>query len=251
MRPALLVFALAACGDNIKPFEDGPPAVPPDGPPDAGIDAPPAPAMITISGQVIERRLNGAFPVAGVIVEAFTNQDETTVISSNVSDANGVFSLQIVTGGLALDGFLKGKKTGLVDTYLYPASFVDADLGNIPLQMLTQTNYETLSVLTQGNQLPGNGMVALQVLTGQEPDSEPVQGAVVTSAPAATAVRYNNNMIPSATAMVTGTDGVAYLFNVQPNVSVFVGATKFGETFQSHGLKARPDTLTTTLIAPP
>ncbi|MBX3157774.1 MAG: hypothetical protein KF773_17530 [Deltaproteobacteria bacterium] len=246
------ILVAAACGDNLRPATDATPGgdAPPIETPDAGIDAPPAPAMITISGTAIERRLNGAFPLEGVIVEAFTNQDEQTPISSVVTDTNGIFSLQIVTGGLALDGFLKARKTGLKDTYLYPAGFVAADLGGVPLQMLTATNYDTLSVLAQGNQMPGKGMVALQVLDGQSIDASGVFGATVTSAPAAT-VRYNNNGIPSSTATTTGTDGVAYLFNVQPNVSVFVGASKFGTTFQSHGLKARPDQLTTTLITPP
>jgi hypothetical protein len=251
---ATLACALlfGACGDNIKPFEDapvgGPDTPPADAPPDAGIDAPPAPATIIVSGSAIERRINGTFPVAGATVEAFTNQDEGTAIATATTDANGDFSLTIVTGGLALDGFLRSRKAGLVDTYLYPAGFVAADLAMVPLQMLTPQNFDTLSVLAQGNQMPGNGMVALQVLDSMAVNANGVQGCVVTSAPAATAVKYNNNGLPSSTATVTSTDGVAYLFNVQPNVSVFVGASKFGLTFQSHGLKARSNVLTTTLI---
>ena len=54
---------------------------------------------------------------------------------------------------------------------------------------------------------------------------------------------------PSQTATSTYTDGVAYLFNETPG-EITVSAMHPSMTFASHGLKAWPDVLTTTVIVP-
>jgi hypothetical protein len=256
MRLSLCValLTISSCGDNKVPavFEDA--AVEPDAglPPrmDAAIDAPPAPAMITLTGVATERDLSGTVPVAGVTIAAFANANETNPLASTTTNAAGQFTLPILTGGVALDGFLKASKAGLKDTYLYPATFVDGDLFGIPIQMLSQGNYDALSTLTQGDQLPQNGLIALQVLGAPPPAGQPVGGATVESQPPASAYHYNDATgTPSSLATSTHTDGVAYMFNV-PVGGVIVSAAKPGALFAAHDLKAWPDALTTTFVQP-
>ena len=119
-----------------------------------------------------------------------------------------------------------------------------------PVNMIATGDYDVLSTIAQGNQLPGNGLIALVVVNGSAATSTPVAGATVSSNPAATVYRYNLNGLPNVNATSTAVDGVAYMFNVRPDVPVTVSAVKTGTTFKSHGLKAWPDQLTTTLVTP-
>ena len=105
--------------------------------------------------------------------------------------------------------------------------------------MISQTNLNLLAALANTTQQAGNGLIALIVVDGATAQSMPVAGATVSSTPAAAAYRYDGtNALVSATATATGPDGVAYMFNVPPDVSVTVSATKTGSTFSSHSLKA-------------
>lgn len=217
------------------------------------LDAPPTMnAMITISGQATTRDQNGATPAAGVTIDGFRNSDEATPIATTTTDAQGNFSLTIETNGVAVDGFLRATKAGLKTTYLYPPYPLAMDYADAPVIMVTQATYDTLSTIAQANQQAGNAVVALVVTDG----TNPVAGAAVSSNPAANPApaRYNamvgTFVLPSATATVTFTDGIAYLFNLPPG-QVTVSATKSGSTFASHGLKGWADELTTTVIVPP
>ncbi len=257
MRPPhLAIFSFAflgfvACGGDSGGGDD------PDGPPgggdgpaaDAAVDAPPAPPMITITGTAVQRGLGGTQPVAQAQIGGYRNSDEAAAIATTMTDAQGNFTLVVSTGGVALDGFIKATRTGFRDTYLYPAAPIAADT-MAPVNMVTTGNYDTLSNLAQGNQQQGNGLIALVVVDGPTATSMPVAGATVSSTPASGAYRYNSGGFPNSQATATATDGVAYMFNAPPNVSVTVSATKAGMTFRSHALKARPDVLTTTLITP-
>src|SRR5687767_6784828 len=100
---SILVFA-AACGGSDDP----------------AVDATPVAQMIVVSGNAEELSASGSEPVADLLVEAFANSADTTVVASAMTDAAGNYSLTIQTNGQALDGFLKATKAGLVDTYLYP-----------------------------------------------------------------------------------------------------------------------------------
>lgn len=212
-------------------------------------DAPPTMAsMITVSGTATARDMNGATPLAGVTIEGFRNSDEANAIAVTTTDAQGNFSLTIQTNGESLDGFLKAIKTGYLDTYLYPPYPLMMDYGMAPVIMVTQSTYDTLDTIAQGHQQPGNAFVALVVTDG----ANPVAGAMASSTPTASVTRYNAMVgayvLPSSTATSTYTDGIAYLFNVPPG-QVTVNATG-SMTFASHGLKAWPDVLTTSVIVP-
>jgi hypothetical protein len=63
--------------------------------------------------------------------------------------------------------------------------------------MVTPTTYGLMSAVAEGDQQPGQALVALIVTDG----ATPVAGAKVTSTPAPSVVRYNASDLPSATAM--------------------------------------------------
>jgi hypothetical protein len=247
---ALLSFGLlglAACGGDVKVNPD---ADRPGEDADVQIDGPPAPPMITITGQAVSRGIGGAQPVADAMIAGYRNRDETTPISAPVmTDAQGNFTMVIDTRGEALDGFIKATKAGFKETYLYPAAPIAADT-TAPVNMVSENLYGTLSTLAQGNQQAGNGLIALVVVDGASATSMPVAGATVSSMPASGAYRYNQGGFPNVNATATAADGVAYMFNAPPNVAITVSAMKAGSTFTSHRLKAWPDQLTTTLITP-
>jgi hypothetical protein len=253
MRPLsylVALSALAACGGDSNNNNQNDAAV--DASVDAAIDAPPAPQTITLTGTVTERNLQGSVAVSGAAVEAFSNADEATPVATATTDAQGNFTLTVETGGVALAGYLKASRQNLKDSYLYPPTFIEGDIAMIPILMVNAGTYDALSTLAQGNQMSQNGLIALQVVDGIPPDANPVEGATVSSNPAAGVVRYSNAQgLPSSQAQATGTDGIAYLFNVPPNVPVEVSAAKAGSTFASHTVaKARPDSLTLTFIQP-
>lgn len=249
-RTFCLALVAIGCGDNGSAVIDA--AADAFEKLDAGIDAPPAPITITLSGNVEQQTLQGRVPEVGALVAAFSNADETTPLASAISDNLGNFTMDVPTGGLAVSGFLKATKTNIKDSYLYPAGFIADDLAMIPILMVSAANYDALSTLAQGNQINTNGLIALQVIDAAPPAGMPVENATVSSVPAASVYRYNSPQgLPSSQATDTHTDGVAYMFNVPPNVPVDVSAAKVGSTFQTHGMKAWPDALTTTFIQPP
>lgn len=242
---ALLIVGVG-CGDDGAAVVDG-------STDDAGaVDGPgsdallvDAPATITVSGQAASIGISGAVAEAGVTIEAFLTSDETTAIATTTTDASGNYALELPTAGGAVDGFLKATKATFKTTYLYPPYPLTSNFSLASVIMVTPTTYDLLSTVAQGNQQPGNALVALIVTDG----ATPVAGATVTSSPAPSVVRYNSNDFPSSTATSTADDGIAYLFNV-PVGAITVSGEKTGLALQSHGLKAWPDELTTTLIVP-
>lgn len=234
----------AACGDDggSNNGDDAPPI-------DAAVDAPPAPAMITITGTVVSRGL-ATTPVPNATIAGYRNSDENTPVAMTTSNAQGMYTLVIMTGGVALDGYLKASAPNLLDSYLYPPAAVAADT-NAPMNMVSES---ILNILVSrgggGSTQPGAAQVALIVVDGPNAQSNPVAGAVVDSTPAAGKIAYSGtDGLPDGTTTMTAMDGLAYLINT-PAGSLTVRATKTGSTFKSHGLKARGDVLTTTLITP-
>jgi hypothetical protein len=250
----VLVFA-AACGSDDNGGGNG------SGTHDAAIPLPDAPrfldapatnvAQITVSGTAEEISTSGSGALAGVLIEAFRNGDETTPIASTTTDGLGDYSLTIDTNGEQIDGFLKATKTGFKTTYLYPPYPLEQDFTMASVFMIKQSTFETLHLAAGATEMMGKGTIALIVTDG----ANPVAGTKVTSTPAPTPpdARYNAMVgtltLPSSTAMTTHTDGIAYLFNLPPG-KVMVGAQKTGMMFKSHQVKAWPDELTTTVVVP-
>ncbi len=217
--------------------------------PDAKVflDAPPiVPATIMISGTASERNISGSAPVAGLTISVHKVADEGSMLGTTTTDAQGMYTLAIMSEGAPVDAFIKASKTGYVDLYLYPPTPFIANFTEGSINMLTQSNFDFLSTLAQGNQQAGNGLIGLLV---RDANGAPVAGATVASTPAAMTYRYNgSNGLPSSSATATDADGIAYMFNV-PAGAVTISASKAGTTFKAHMVKARADKFTTTSIA--
>ncbi len=212
------------------------------------MDAPPVvPQMFTISGKASETGLGGETVVAGVTMAAYANESESTPVAMATTDAQGMFSLQVMTNGEPLDGYLLATKSGYVDLYMYPQGAFTGDYANADVNMITPSNKDFLNNLANGGQMAGKGLIGLAIL---DANGTPVAGATISSTPAAGAYRYTgSNGLPSGSATSTSADGVAFMFNV-PSGPITVSATKSGMSFKSHVVVARPDKMTTTSIAP-
>jgi hypothetical protein len=239
MRTSLslsLFLGLAACGSssNNNTTPDAPTVV--------------VPPMIKISGIATGRSGTSTTPtpLSGVTVSAFKNSDDTTAIQTATSAADGSYSLEITTGGQALDGFVKATITGFLDTYLYAPAPLAADFASASINMVDSGIYDLLAnTLCAGNQMTTNGVIALEV---QDDSGNTIAGATATTSPAPTGVCYDNNGFPNKTATVTASDGIAYIFNVTGEATVSASLT--GMTFTSHQVNARAGALTTTIVAP-
>lgn len=246
-RLCVVMCLLAACGSSGggKTGDDD------DGPmPDAKVfaDAPPiVPQTFTISGTTTERGLSGTTAVAGVTIAAFASSNESTPVAMATSDAQGAFSISVTTMGMPLDGFLLATKSGYVDLYMYPTGAFTGNYTDADLNMITPGNMDFLNSLASGNQMAGKGLIGLAVLDAA---GMPIEGAMVSSTPAAGAYRYTgSNGLPSGSATMTSADGVAFMFNV-PSGPITISASKSGVTFKSHIVTARADKMTTTAITP-
>ncbi|MBA2539972.1 MAG: hypothetical protein H0V17_10085 [Deltaproteobacteria bacterium] len=227
------VIFLAACSGSTSDTPDAPVNVP---------------QTILISGTAEEQDSGGGGPLEGVLVEAFTNADESTVITSATTDAQGNYTLTVTTNGAPLDGFLKATKSGLITTFLYPPEPLAADFDRASINMLSPDTFDLVQggLLCDANQDPAKGTIAMLVYDAND---APVAGATISSSPAASSVCYNGNSgLPSDSATATADDGIGLMFNVTGDVTV--SATAPGQTFRSHSVKARAATFTTTLVRP-
>jgi hypothetical protein len=210
-------------------------------------DAATAPAMITISGTATKREGTSSSPAAGVMVGAYKNSDPATAVATATTDAAGMYSMMITTGGTAVDGYLKATLTGFLDTYLYPPKPLSENFDRASLNIVNQSTLDLLSGTLCGTLQEGTkGLVAVLVVDAA---NAPVAGATITGAPAPAKYCYNSGGFPNKNATMTDTDGIAYMINLPPG-EVTVSATKSGTTFVSHKVNARAGTLTTTPIQP-
>ncbi len=222
--------------------------VPPDGPPDRfACLGDPLPTVaadpIDVGGETSEVGAGGATPLAGVVVTLFSAGD--AVLGNDTSDAQGLYSVNLATGGTPLDGYLRATAAGYLDTYLYPPAPLAASTDAARAIMVTPGTFSLLANLAGVKPAKGAGNVLVIVL---DCDDAPVQGAVVTASPAGT-VRYNSGTFPSDTATSTAADGIAYILNVAPG-TVTVDATVNGMSLREHDVVARSGTLTTTIVGP-
>ena len=212
--PLLLVF-LGACGGG-----GGDDGVGGDGPPPNG-DGPDVPAMITITGSAAERSTGDPTPIEGAMIEAYRNGSDSSPVATTTTDASGNYTLTITTNGQALDGYVKATSPGLIDTYLYPPYPLTANFDGASINMISDLTFGLLGSLCDADHVSGMGTIAILVY---DANMMPVEGAAVTSTPAAGKTCYNGAPLPDPTATVTAADGVAYLLIVAPG-QVSVGAT--------------------------
>jgi hypothetical protein len=160
--------------------------------------------------------------------------------------SDGSFSITVTAS--TVDGYLKATYgTTYKTTYLYPPHPLTMDYANVPVYVVSQTNYNLVNgVILQNGQVTTNGWVAMLL---QDASGAPVAGGTVTSSPMGT-VNYNgSDGKPSKTPTSTGSDGIAYDTNIATG-TVTVSAMATGQTFMSHAIKVRADALTLTLVTP-
>lgn len=240
MKALALALALAACGGGSSSSN-------PDGSTGGSgtVDAPPAPMMVTFSGNVSSKGFQSK-PLSGVTLAAY-GEGSTTAVATTTSDAQGNFTMTIMTGGTALQGYVKATFSGYLDTYLYPPTAVAADTTGVTVFMVDQSTLDTLSMsLCHDQQQATKGVIGVEVMDASKAT---VAGAVLTSQPMAMSDCYNSGGFPSSSVHMTDTDGIGYLLNLTAG-NVTVGATKSGSTFASHQVNARAGTLTLTIIQP-
>jgi len=195
--------------------------------------------MITISGTAASKGLSGSMNESGVVIAAYKNSDENTVVAMTTTDASGNYSLTVPTDGVALDGYLKATKSGFIETYLYPPAPLTADFGSASINMITSGNRDLAYNITGVSQGMDVAFIALIVSDG----TNGIAGATITTDPATT-YRYNGtNGLPAPisgnnASTSTQADGIAYALNVPPG-EITLNATKSGLTFKSHAVKAR------------
>ena len=234
--PVALVAALsAACGNSSGPtagFECLGQALPTTAPP-----------LVNVGGMVTANVLSPA-PVPHAFVYAFRTGD-TTHLAGDTTNTPGQYSVGITTGGTPVNGYLAISDSGHhIDTYAYPAVPLAVDVTDNVL-MVSSSEFSFLAASAGITPVAGDGFIGVVVRNCQ---GTSVAGATVTSSPAGT-VRYNAGGVPSSTASVTSTDGVAYIANVAAG-NVTVQATASGHTLRQHVVNARADAVTLTEIQP-
>jgi hypothetical protein len=233
MKRALLVCTIAACSGD-----DGMTVQP---------DATPIADVLHCSGKAVAYSANGTTPLEGVRVGAYASADEATEVVFAMTDAEGNYTIDLVTNGVALDGYFKATKTGYMETYLYPDGPVKVDFSGARVAMLAPDTFTLLAdTLCGANQQATNAAIVAIVSDEQE---HPIAGATIGSSPGATKYCYNEGGYPNRNATHTDADGIGYYLNV-PAGRVTVNALKTGLTLPSHPVLARAGVITTTLIRP-
>jgi hypothetical protein len=241
MKIASFVLLIAACGgstSNPGGTADAPPGI------DAQVfhDAPPnVPAMIAIGGTAYDNGQSSSTPLAGVAIALRSRADDSTIASAT-SDAQGKYSMSVMTGGHVVDAYILATKSGYTDAAVFPAVPFAADAPMADSNLVTTGNFNLLTIYT--GQQSGNGIIVAEILDGS---SMPVAGATVASSPASGSVLYSDSNGTPSSMTSTNTDGTSFFVNVPPG-SVTVTATKSGATFKPHSVTARANTFTSTVV---
>ncbi len=219
-----------------------------------------APDPLTITGTVYNPGIPGITNdtlIVGADVESFLRGDETTPIATTASTTGGAFVLSASNGTqMPVNAYVRATASGYWSTYLYPPTPVFTDQTGVQVVMTTKTQAGLVQNLTGVTIDPEKGWVSVLVL---DCNGDPVEGATVTSSPAAGDTAYQDaGGVPSTSASATSSSGVALLFNV-PVGDVELNATVSGmtlrpNTVQVHatnaGMSGQPHAITTTAIVP-
>jgi hypothetical protein len=212
-------------------------------PPDAAQGS--AAARITIAGTA-QAQSGSSTPLAGVAISAYRNSDEATPIATATTDQQGAYSMEIETGGVALDGYIKATIASYLDTYLYPPAPLGEDFTNASINIVNSGTVNLFGTLCGVTIDTAAGVIAVRVASAT---GTAFAGVMIASTPGATHYCYNgaSASIPSSSATMTSSDGIGYMLGVTGSASVT--ATKSGATFAAHTINARAGALTTTIIS--
>lgn len=219
-----------------------------------------APDPLTITGTVYNPGIPGITNdtlIVGADVESFLRGTETSPIATTTSTTGGAFVLSASNGSMTpVNAYVRATSSGYWSTYLYPPTPVFENQTGVQVVMTTNTQAGLLENLTGVTIDPAKGWVSVLVL---DCNGDPIEGATVTSSPAAGDIAYQDaSGVPSTSATATSSSGVALLFNVpvgdvELDASVG-GMTLRANTVQVHatnaGMSGQPHAITTTAIVP-
>lgn len=261
--------ALAACGSDKAAAVDAPVVIH-DSPADvaqvadAPVDTPsgdftcfgmPNPTTaddpITLAGTTDSLGQGGIQPLAAVQVQVFKS-GVNAALDTQTSDAQGAFTTgNIVTAGMPFDGYVKGSKATYRTSYLYPPNPATASQTGLPVPMITDSTFSTLSGFA-GSQQDDTANGAL-LLTVTDCANMPINGATISVKQGGTDVGTQFDLGQLA----SQAQGIVAVFNV-PDGATDISATYNGMTFPTHTVIAhkKPNgqgsigTLTLTTVRP-
>ncbi len=234
LRLALVVLVACGGGDD-------------DGGDNSNVDAPPAPQTIMVSG--VAQTVDGTdtVPLEGATIEAFRSSGGGA-LATTTSAADGTYSLTLETGGVAIDGYLKGTSATRLDTYLYPPRPLAADQTDATMLIITQDTLDLLGIFAGTNQDPAKGFIGLIV---QDGNGTATAGATVTINPMGTAtILYADGGLPSSSATATDDSGTVFIANVNVGDITVDGVAPGAQPLHEHTVNVRAGVITTTLLDP-
>lgn len=192
---------------------------------------------VTVSGEAFTVGIGGQTAIEDATIQAYSAADDQPISgATDTSDAQGLWSITTDVGSEPLDAYVVASHEMQFDTYLFPPSPIFEDLGGASIIMLNQTSLNLLADLIGVTLDPAEGMLLVVVL---DCEGNPVEGASVTSVPAAGDTAYMNGQFPSTNTTETDSTGIAMLFNV-PAGDVEVDATVMGMSLREHTVFVNP-----------
>jgi hypothetical protein len=232
---------LGACAD-INVHRSDPTSLPkPDAGIDSGIPALPAadsvscgkplassaPASITIAGSAVKARFADITPATGASVSVFRAGMTMPLATSQVG-TDGSFAISVATAGVPIDGYLRIRLAGYVDTIEYPAVPWYKSVSDMRLTIVDAPMYDAV----RGT----GGRVAradLAVLVAKVIDCEghALAGATVSVEPGGQSEVIYMDAQSGYTATQTSSHGIAFVRDIAPETVRIDGAAS------SHGLR--------------
>jgi hypothetical protein len=194
-----------------------------------------APSTFTISGQSTAISTNGDQAIANVTLNGYVTGQVTPIVTLS-TDASGNYSVVVPSGGVPIDGHIVATLPSYLTANIFPSRPFDSDT-IVPVEMITS---QTLSLAAQvaGVTITGNeAQIAVFVV---DCNNTPLVGATVqvtTPQGATGTVRYAINGIPSQTATMTDTTGLAFVFNASGG-AMTIHATVSEGTLRAHAFTA-------------
>ncbi len=253
----LVTLAVAACGSSSADIDAAPAA---DAPPIVYTcltqpDAGSAPATISVTGTV-KQGLTTMSASSGAVVKFFQT-DETTVIDSFTTGADGNYTISLPTGGLPLAAVGQFShatdSTGtFVNEWVYTGEPIYADLANLDGLLLDTAELQSPLVTAYfGSSWDNTKSVA--VVLAVDCNGTIAQGAQITISPAPASVVYADaDGLPDHSLTQTSASGVVYVWNIPIGASktATVSGTVGSMALRTHPFGVHPGEISLTLIRP-
>ncbi len=206
-----------------------------------------APDPTILSGSATAVDASGATPVESVALQVHLESDPMgNQLTSGVTDAAGLATLTVDTGGVPVDVFVRATPR---DTYLVSETFFpDVVSANLPAPalLLTSGTLNLLGLAAGQTQQEENGFGALLVL---DCAGSPIFNATVNS-PTGTVVYAGDNGIPDPALSATGARGLAFVFNIVPGEGLTFNAEVDGTSLRSNSARAVATQIVSLAFAP-